>query len=51
MTPGITGRPGKCPPKNGSLTVTFLIASMTFPNPRPVDAHGVRWILERALQG
>jgi maleylacetate reductase len=28
-----------------------LIASMTFPNPRPVDAHGVRWILERALQG
>lgn len=26
-----------------------LIMSMSFPNPRPVDAEGVRWILERAL--
>ena len=26
-----------------------LITSMSFPNPRPVDAAGVRWILERAL--
>jgi hypothetical protein len=25
-TPGITGRCGKCPGKNGSLMVTFLIA-------------------------
>src|SRR5688572_8675688 len=31
MTPGITGRPGKCPGKNGSFTVTFLIASMRLP--------------------
>lgn len=26
-----------------------LATSMTFPNPRPVDAEGVRWILERAI--
>jgi maleylacetate reductase len=26
-----------------------LATSMTFPNPRPVDADGVRWILERAI--
>jgi maleylacetate reductase len=26
-----------------------LIASMSFPNPRPVDPVGVRWILEQAL--
>jgi maleylacetate reductase len=26
-----------------------LILEMKFPNPRPVDADGVRWILERAL--
>jgi maleylacetate reductase len=25
--------------------------AMTFPNPRPVDAAGVRWILEHALEG
>ena len=25
MTPGITGRCGKCPGKNGSLAVTFLM--------------------------
>ncbi len=25
-TPGMTGRPGKCPWKKGSLMVTFLIA-------------------------
>jgi maleylacetate reductase len=28
-----------------------LIMSMSFPNPRKVDADGVRWILERALGG
>lgn len=26
-----------------------LVTALTFPNPRPVDADGVRWILERAL--
>ena len=26
-----------------------LIAAMSFPNPRPVDENGVRWILEHAL--
>ena len=26
-----------------------LITAMSFPNPRPVDAAGIRWILERAL--
>lgn len=26
-----------------------LITSMSFPNPRKVDAEGVRWVLERAL--
>src|SRR5688572_27448029 len=26
-----------------------LIMAMKFPNPRPVDAEGVRWILEKAL--
>src|SRR5450432_1673382 len=30
-TPGITGYPGKCPAKNGSLMVTFLIALMCLP--------------------
>lgn len=28
-----------------------IATSLTFPNPRPVDAEGVRWILERALHG
>lgn len=28
-----------------------LIMTMEFPNPRGVDAEGVRWILERALDG
>ena len=26
-----------------------LATAMSFPNPRPVDAEGVRWILERAM--
>ena len=30
-TPGISGVPGKCPWKNSSLTVTFLIATMRRP--------------------
>jgi alcohol dehydrogenase class IV len=33
----------------GIADATALILSMKFPNPRPVDADGVRWILERAL--
>ena len=28
-----------------------LIAEMKFPNPRPVDAIGVRWVLEHAIAG
>jgi maleylacetate reductase len=28
-----------------------LITSMKFPNPRPVDTDGVRWVLERAIAG
>ena len=28
-----------------------VITSLTFPNPRPVDGEGVRWILERAIAG
>jgi maleylacetate reductase len=28
-----------------------VIASLSFPNPRPVDADGVRWVLEKALVG
>jgi maleylacetate reductase len=28
-----------------------LILAMDFPNPRPVDAAGVRWVLERAISG
>lgn len=28
-----------------------LATAMSFPNPRPVDANGVRWILEHALDG
>ena len=28
-----------------------LIMGMEFPNPRPVTADGVRWILERAIEG
>lgn len=28
-----------------------LATALSFPNPRPVDADGVRWILERALHG
>lgn len=35
----------------GIPEATGLILSMQFPNPRPVDAGGVRWILERALGG
>src|SRR5262245_11483525 len=31
ITPGITGRCGKCPGKNGSFMVTFLIAWMLLP--------------------
>ncbi len=31
ITPGITGRSGKCPVKNGSLKVTFLMARMLSP--------------------
>ena len=27
-TPGMIGRSGKCPTKKGSLTVTFLMATM-----------------------
>ncbi len=30
-TPGIVGRPGKCPWKNSSLTVTFLAATTRRP--------------------
>ena len=30
-TPGTTGLPGKCPGKNGSLIVIFLIAPTFFP--------------------
>ncbi len=33
----------------GIAEAAELITSMTFPNPRPVDAEGVRWILGRAL--
>jgi maleylacetate reductase len=28
-----------------------IALGLSFPNPRPVDADGVRWILERALDG
>jgi maleylacetate reductase len=31
--------------------VAELATALTFPNPRPVDAAGVRWIMERALRG
>ena len=31
--------------------VVDKVLALTFPNPRPVDADGVRWILERALAG
>jgi alcohol dehydrogenase class IV len=34
---------------DGIPEATELILSMKFPNPRPVDADGVRWILERAI--
>jgi hypothetical protein len=30
-TPGMTGRPGKWPVKNGSLTLTFLMARIVLP--------------------
>lgn len=29
--------------------IAELAMALTFPNPRPVDAEGVRWIVERAL--
>jgi len=35
----------------GIPRATELAIAMTFPNPRPVDADGVRWILERAITG
>jgi maleylacetate reductase len=28
-----------------------LVLAMSFPNPRPVDAEGVTWVLERAIRG
>jgi maleylacetate reductase len=28
-----------------------LVTALSFPNPRTVDADGVRWVLERALTG
>lgn len=28
-----------------------IALGLTFPNPRPVDADGIRWVLERALVG
>ncbi len=31
--------------------IVELVMGLTFPNPRPVDADGVRWILERAIPG
>ena len=31
--------------------IVNLVLALTFPNPRPVDADGVRWILERAMRG
>jgi maleylacetate reductase len=31
--------------------VVGKVLALTFPNPRPVDAEGVRWILERARAG
>ena len=31
--------------------VVGKVLALTFPNPRPVDADGVRWILERAMVG
>jgi maleylacetate reductase len=30
---------------------TEIALGLTFPNPRPVDAEGVRWVLERAVIG
>lgn len=36
-------------PAEGIPEAAELILAMTFPNPRPVDAAGVRWILEKAL--
>ena len=35
--------------KDGIPEAAELILSMKFPNPRTVDADGVRWVLERAL--
>ena len=44
-TPGMMGRPGQCPWKNGSLTLTFLIATSDGSGPdleHPVDQqHGI----------
>ena len=37
-TPGMTGCPGKCPAKNGSLIVTFLRATIRFPASISSDA-------------
>jgi maleylacetate reductase len=34
---------------DGIPKVVELATSMSFPNPRPVDADGVRWVLERAM--
>ena len=31
--------------------VVQLVLALTFPNPRPVDADGLNWILERAVLG
>jgi maleylacetate reductase len=31
--------------------IVDLVLALKFPNPRPVDADGVRWILERAILG
>ena len=35
--------------EGGIAEAAEVIMAMTFPNPRPVDVDGVRWILERAL--
>src|SRR4030042_5139921 len=46
-TPGITGSPGKCPWKKGSLTVTFFIPAIRLPSSssmmRSTNKKGYRW--------
>src|ERR1022692_3142967 len=46
-TPGMMGRPGKCPAKNGSLMVTFLIATIRTlrfkSRTRSISKNGYRW--------